>query len=240
MIRPLIFTILSFVVFSTHAQDAHSVDQIIDKYLEVTKIKTNAQSITDLVMSLTAESPRGVAETEIKYQFPLKFNMSVFSNGMELMSTVYDGDKLARKSTWGNNGKQEPKTGDAAKAEAQKSNPFFELDYKNNGFTAILLPSESFNDIAYHVIEFKDPEGKTWKDYFNPKTGLKDKTWSKVESPRGAFETTVTYENYKAFKGSEILFAGVKKQTTQMGEIASELQSVKINKGLKPKDFEIK
>lgn len=238
--RSLLIALFSFLIFNSFAQDGATADQIIEKYLEVTKIKTNAPNITDMVMSLTAESPRGVAETEIKYQFPLKFNMSVFSNGMELMSTIYDGEKLARKSTWGNNGKQEPKTGDAAKAEAQKSNPFFELEYKTNGFTATLLPSESFNDIAYNVIEFKDPEGKTWKDYYNPNTGFKDKTWTKVESPRGAFETTVAYENYKTFKGSEILFASVKKQTTQMGEIASELQSVKINKGLKAKDFEIK
>ncbi|MCP9768179.1 hypothetical protein EGI22_09660 [Lacihabitans sp. LS3-19] len=233
----LLFCFLGFVA---KAQETQTADQIIDKYLEVTKIKGNSSSITDMVMNSTAESPRGVAETEVKYQFPFKFKMSMFSNGMELMSTIYDGEKLARTSTWGNNGKQEPKTGNAAKAEAQKSNPFFELEYKNNGFSATLLPSETFNEIAYNVIEFKDPEGKTWKDYYNPSTGLKDKTWSKMESPRGVFETTVNYENYKSFKGSEILFPSVKKQSTQMGEVSSELQSVKINKGLKAKDFEIK
>jgi hypothetical protein len=234
--KAIVFAILSFCFISAHAQDFTSVDQVIDKYLEVTKIKANAASITDLVMNYTSESPRGVAETEIKYQFPLKYNMSIFSNGMELMSTVYDGEKLARKSSFGNNAPQEPKTGNAAKAEAQKSNPFFELDYKNQGFSANLLPKEG----DFYVVEFKDSEGKTWKDYYNSKTGFKDKSWVKMESPRGSFETTVLIENYKAFKGSDILFPVVKKQTTQMGEISNELQSIKVNKGLKAKDFEIK
>ena len=234
--KATLFAILCFCFVSASAQDITTADQVIDKYLEVTKIKANAANITDLVMNLTSESTRGVAETEIKYQFPLKYNMTIFSNGMELMSTVYDGDKLARKSSFGNQGNQEPKTGNAAKGEAQKTNPFFELDYKNQGFTANLLPMEG----DLYVIEYTDPEGKTWKDYFNSKTGFKDKTWSKFESPRGTFETTVTYENYKAFKGSEILFAAKKKQGTQMGEVTNELQSIKVNKGLKAKDFEIK
>ena len=158
--KAIVFAIFSFCFISANAQDFTSADQVIDKYLEVTKIKANAVSITDLVMNYTSESPRGVAETEIKYQFPLKYNMSIFSNGMELMSTVYDGEKLARKSSFGNNAPQEPKTGNAAKAEAQKSNPFFELDYKNQGFSANLLPKEG----DFYVVEFKDSEGKTWKD----------------------------------------------------------------------------
>lgn len=234
--KATILAIFCFYFVSATAQDFTTADQVIDKYLEVTKIKANAGNITDMVMSYTSESPRGVAETEIKYQFPFKYNMSVFSNGMELMSTIYDGEKLARKSNFGNQGNQAPKTGSAAKAEALKSNPFFEIDYKNQGFSSTFLAKEG----DLYVIEFKDPEGKTWKDYYNAKTGLKDKTWVKMESPRGSFESTVIYENYKAFKGSEILFAAVKKQATQMGEIANELQSIKLNKGLKAKDFEIK
>jgi hypothetical protein len=229
------FAVLCFCFINASAQQFTTSDQVIDKYLEVTKIKANAAAITDLVMSYTSESPRGVAETEIKYQFPLKYNMSVFANGMSIMSTIYDGEKLARVSNFGN-GNQEPKTGNAAKSEAQKSNPFFEVDYKNQGFSSTLLANEG----DFYVVEYKDPEGKTWKDYFNMKTGLKDKSWVKMETPRGAFETTVVFENYKAFKGSEILFSATKKQNTQMGEIANELQSIKINKGLKAKDFEIK
>jgi hypothetical protein len=234
--KATILALFCFCFLSASAQDFTTADQVIDKYLEVTKIKSNASSITDLVMNYTSESPRGVAETEIKYQFPLKYNMSVFSNGMELMSTIYDGEKLARKSNFGNQGNNQPKTGDAAKAEAQKSNPFFEMDYKNQGFSATFLAKEG----DLYVVEYRDPEGKTWKDYYNAKTGLKDKTWMKVESPRGSFESTVLYENYKAFKGSEIIFAAVKKQATQMGEISNELQSIKVNKGLKANYFEIK
>jgi hypothetical protein len=70
-------------------------------------------------------------------------------------------------------------------------------------------------------------------------SGLKVKTFSINETTRGKFESSTFYEDYKAFKGSEILFATKRKQNSQMGEIVSELQTIKINKGIKEKDFAI-
>jgi hypothetical protein len=231
-----VFTILSV---TANCQILSTPDQVIQKYLEVTKIKDNSANITDMVMSYTSESPRGVAETDFKYMFPFKCNMSVFANGMELMSATFDGEKMARKSNWGG-GNQPPKTGASAIAEGARFNPFIETDYVNLKFTTSLLPNETIESGECYVVEIKDTEGKTWKDYYDTKTGFKTKTFSINESPRGKVESTILYENYKAFKGSEILFSAVKKQTSPMGEISSELQSVKINKGLKAKDFEIK
>ncbi len=90
------------------------------------------------------------------------------------------------------------------------------------------------------MIEIKDTDGKISKDYFNPTTGFKDRTSVTRTSPRGTMEITTVFENYKAFKGSDILFPTIRKQKTQMGEMSTEVQSIKFNKGLKPKDFEIK
>ena len=234
-----IIVVLSFCFLNSFGQKFTTPEEVIEKYLEVTKIKANAATINDMVFSYTSESPRGVAETEIKIQFPFKYNMSVFSNGMELFSTIYDGEKLLRKSNWGG-GNQEPKTGPAAKNEAFRSHPFVEMEYKNLGYTTTLLGTESADGKEYYIIEVKDADGKSWKDYYNVATGFKDKTWIKMETPRGSMESTSVNESYKAFKGTEILFPATRKQIGQMGETVSELQSVKINKGLKPKDFEIK
>jgi hypothetical protein len=234
MKKILLLTLL-FLSFQGFSQKLTTSDEVIDKYLEVTKIKANAAAITDMVISMTSESPRGVAETEVKYAFPFKYAMTVFASGMTLMSTTFDGDKLQNKSNWGG-GNQEPKSGAAAKNEAFKTHPFLELEYKTIGYTSTLLPEEG----DFYVVEFKDADGKTWKNYYNSKTGLKEKTWVKVESPRGSFESTTILEGYKTYKGSEILFPSVRKQTTQMGEITSDVQSIKFNKGIKPKDFEIK
>jgi hypothetical protein len=234
MKKALLF-LLSFISLEGIAQKFTTADEVIEKYLEVTKIKANAAAITDMTMSMTSESPRGVAETEMKYAFPFKYTMSVYASGMTIMSTTYDGEKLQSKSNWGG-GNQEPKTGAVAKNEANKTNPFIELEYKNLGFTSALLAEEG----EYYVIEFKDTDGKPWKSFYNMKTGLKDKVWFKTESPRGPVESTSLLESYKAFKGSDILFPSVRKQTTPMGEISSEVQSIKFNKGIKAKDFEIK
>jgi hypothetical protein len=212
-----------------------SVEAILNKYLEVTKIKTGAASITDISMSMTTESARGVAETEIKYAFPYKYSMNVYANGMTVMNSAFNGE--TSKTVMGFGGQSpEPKTGIAAKNDAYKSHPFLELIYSENGFTATLLADEG----EHHVIEFKDSDGKSIKNYYNKSTGFKDKIWSKTESPRGTFESTAILENYKTFKGSEILIPALRKQTTGMGEITSEVQTVKFNKGLKDKDFEIK
>ena len=226
---------LSFVCVQAYSQKLTTADEVIEKYLEVTKLKSNTAAITDMVMSMTSESPRGVAETERKFLFPYKYTMSVYASGMTIMSTTFDGEKLQTKSNWGG-GNQEPKTGAAAKNEAFKTHPFFEIEFKTAGF----IPSFVGEEGDYYILEFKDSDNKTWKNYYNIKTGLKDKVWSKNESPRGPFEATTVFENYKAFKGSDILFPTVTKQTSSMGEITSETQSIKFNKGVKPKDFEIK
>jgi hypothetical protein len=233
--KKALLVLFSFICLQGIAQKFTTADEVIEKYLEVTKIKANAAAITDMTMSMTSESPRGVAETEMKFAFPFKYTMSVYASGMTIMSTTYDGDKLQTKSNWGG-GNQDPKTGAIAKNEANKTNPFIELDYKNLGFTSSLLPDEG----EHYVVEYKDAEGKSWKSYYNIKTGLKDKVWFKSETPRGPVESTSLLESYKAFKGSDILFPTVRKQTTPMGEISSEVQSIKFNKGIKAKDFEIK
>lgn len=235
-----LFLIFSFTQIS-YAQDLNTSDAVINKYLEVTKIKDNAANVKDMSMSYTTESQRGSAETEFKFVFPYKASMSVFGGGMEIMSMKYDGDKLQRKSGFGGgSGNNEPKTGDEAKIEAMKMNPFLEMEYSSINCTTSLLSNEKEGNTNYYVVEIKDSKGNTWKDYYNMETGFKDKTFSRNKTPRGEVESTVKFENYKTFKGSDILFAATKTTSSPMGEIVSELQTVKINKGIKDKDFEIK
>ncbi|MBK6978770.1 MAG: hypothetical protein IPH28_18145 [Cytophagaceae bacterium] len=232
-----VFVLLMLAVNIANAQK--TAQDVIKKYLEVTNISKSSATITDMVMSITTETPRGVSETETKIAFPFKYSTSMFSNGMELMSTKFDGETMVMKSNWGNNN-QEPKKGKEAITESARLNPFVEMEYEKLGFTLALLPQETIDGKTYDVVEIKDADGKVSKDYFNTATGLKDRTSMSRTSPRGTIEIVAIFEDYKAFKGSDILLPVVRKQKTQMGEISSELQSVKFNKGLKPKEFEIK
>ncbi|MGL4629589.1 MAG: hypothetical protein ACRCVT_00175 [Leadbetterella sp.] len=231
------FFVALLSAFNLSAQDFTTAEEVINKHLEVTKIKDNASKITDMVMSLTSETPRGVSETEIKIAFPFKAKMAVYGNGMTFLTMVYDGEKFDRKSPMGGNmgGGQFPKTGEEAKMAAITMNPFQELEYKNMGFVLTLLPSEG----DFYVVEIKDGKSRTFKNYYNKKTGFKEKVWSTNESPRGKMESTLVLNDYKSFKGSEILFPSSQKQTMQFGEVSSDLQSIKFNKGLKSSDFVI-
>ncbi len=243
--KKIIVMFIGLLPLAVNAQDLSSSGEVIKKYLEVTKISENYKSVTDLVLNSTTESQRGVAETEVKIAFPLRVSMSIFSNGMEVMSTRYDGQTLARKSGFSGGGGgggqgQGPRTGEEAKAEAMRLNPFMEAFYDEYGYTHKLVGTENVADKPAYVIEVTDKNGKSWKDFYDKESGLKVKTLSVNETPRGKFENTVLYEKYKALKGSPILFATVKKQVGGMGETVSELQSIKVNKGLKDKEFEIK
>jgi hypothetical protein len=238
--KAIIYILFLTVCFNSYSQNLDNAEAVLDKYLEVTKLKGNHEAIKDLSFTYTSETPRGVSETEFKYTFPFKSSMTIFASGMEIMSSKFDGEKIATKSNWGNQGNQEPKVGEAAINQAFRGHPYYEAYYKTMGVSASLVGTEKLNDQEHYIVEFKDSQGKTWKDFYNVNTGFKSQTKASNETPRGVVESTVIYEDYKTFKGSEILFASKRKQATQMGEIVSELQSVKINKGLKAKDFEIK
>lgn len=228
------------VVSQTFAQEQPTANQIIDKYVTAIGGKPAIDAIKDITLAYTSESPRGVAETEIKYLFPNKFAMGIYANGNAIMNTACDGIKLKRFSMWGGGGDQAPKEGPEVQFEALRANPFAEVSYATNNIKAELQGTEKVGDKDAYKVQLSNAEGKNWFDYFDVDSGLKVKTFSSMETPRGKMENTVLYEEYKKFKGVDVLFPAVTKRTTQMGEISSELQSVKINKNLSDKDFIVK
>ena len=66
-----VFVLLMLAVNIANAQK--TAQDVIKKYLEVTNISKSSATITDMVMSITTETPRGVSETETKIAFPFKY-----------------------------------------------------------------------------------------------------------------------------------------------------------------------
>lgn len=219
------------VSLSTIAQSSQDVFQ---KHIDAIGGQALLQSVNDLVLSMTTETPRGVSETEMKYKMPDKYAMSVFANGMQVMSMTYDGTQLTSTSPWG--GGQKPITGTAAKVEVLRSHPFAEIMYLDQKIqpTQIETIQEDGQDAIKVVFKIED---QTWTNVYDAKTGLKKYMTSISKSPRGEFESKVIFSDYKKFKGSEILFPAKRQQTTGMGNVTSTLVSIKMNKGLKDKDF---
>ncbi|WP_158237917.1 hypothetical protein [Emticicia sp. TH156] len=260
--KRLFVSLFSFVAMSSFAQSTPTADAILDKYIAAIGGKDAIAKVQDITINSTSETQRGTSETEVKYKFPDKYSSSMYFNGNAGMTTVFDGKNFkssggfggrggfgggngaggnAGGGNGGNGGARQQPEGPAAKIQAMRSNPFFELMYKELGITATVQGTEKVGDKDAYKVEVSTQDGRKWTDYFDVASGLKVKTFSTNETPRGKFESTVTYENYKKFKGTEFLIPAVTKRTAgQMGEIVTEVQSVKINKGLKDSEFEIK
>lgn len=246
--RRIFVSLFSFITLGSFAQDTPSADAIIDKYIMAIGGKDVISKIQDITISSTSESQRGTSETEIKYKFPDKYASSMYFNGNPGMTTIYDGKNFkssggfgGRGGNAGGGGNRPQLEGNAAKIQAMRSNPFFETMYKDLGITGTVLGIEKVGDKDTYKIEFTTVEGRKWTDFFDITSGLKIKTFTSNETQRGKFEQTTLYENYKKFKGTDFLVSAVNKRSGgQMGEIVSEVQSVKINKGLKDSEFEIK
>ncbi|MDZ7934431.1 MAG: hypothetical protein U5M51_05590 [Emticicia sp.] len=238
--KKLFVTALSLLTFGTFAQDTPSADAIIEKYLTAIGGKEAIAKIQDLTISSTSETQRGTSETEMKFKFPDRYSMSVYANGNEVMSSIYDGNKLKSGSSFGG-GNRPPMEGKEAQMTAMRSNPFSETLYDKMGITRTVVGKEKVGDKDAYKLELATADGKKWNDFYDVESGLKVKTYSMIETPRGKFENNVYYMNYKKFKGVDVMFPSqTKRSAGQMGDITSEVQSVKVNKGLKDSEFVIR
>lgn len=231
--KKLIFSVM--MVAAAIGTQAQSAEAVFQKHIQAIGGAELIKSVTDLTLSMTTETPRGVSETEMKYKMPDKYAMSVFANGMQVMSMTYDGTQLSSSSPWGGGG-QKPVTGPAAKAEVLRSHPFAETFYLEQKLVPAQIETlqEDGKNVIKVVMQYED---QTWTNVYDAETGLKKYVVSKAKTPRGEFESKVIFSDYKKFKGSELLFPGTRQQTTGMGNVTSSLVSIKVNKGLKDKEF---
>jgi outer membrane lipoprotein-sorting protein len=236
--KKIVAAIALLIAFNASAQDM-TAGQVIDTYLEKVGGKEKISAIKDITISSTSDTPRGVSETEIKYKAPHKYMMSVY--GMELFKTMNNGEKVVRKSSFGGGGGERPeKTGKEAQIEGMMMSPFPEMYYAEAGLTSNMVGVDKVEDKEAYKIELTAADGRKSFVWFDKASFLKIKTSMTMKSPRGGgeVEQVTLFEDYTKFKGTEVLLPKVRKQTTQMGEIVSEVNSVKVNKGIEDKVFE--
>lgn len=226
--------ILFFASITSNFAQSSSTD-VFQNHLKAIGGKEMLQAVSDMTLSMTTETPRGVSETEMKFKMPLKYALSVYAGGQQMMSSTYNGDKLVTSSPWG--GAQKPLEGEIAKAEILKNHPFAELFFEEAGVKTLSSEQTDIDGKKYQKVVLSLGTAQ-WTNFYDVETGLKHSTVAENKTPRGTFESKTTFSDYKKFKGSEILFAAKRQQTTGMGAITSELQSIKLNKGLKDKEFE--
>ncbi|MDY8137099.1 hypothetical protein [Aquimarina sp. 2201CG5-10] len=161
-------TLLIFIIISvglTTSVRSQTVEEILDKYTEVTGGQENWDKITSMKIMGTAKLVSQNMElpmTRILMKDGRQYT-SLLINGMSYVSIAYDG-----KSAWGSNQEMNPENKDQETTEnlkrAIKEFPYPIHNWYENGFKAELLGTEEINGVRTFKIKFiKDPiliEGK--------------------------------------------------------------------------------
>ncbi len=232
--KPLFGTILGLLVsLSAFAQDLTTADAVLDKYLTAVGGKDKISAIKDITTSATSDIQGRTMETETKLKMPNKFKQTSYMMGNEAGGTTYDGTTLSRSMR----GQTTTKEGKEAFQEFMQNMPFPELLYDSLGVEKKLVGMENVNGKDAYDLEFT-VNGNTWHDFFDKDSGLKVKRTATNESPRGKTEAVFSYGDYKAVNGIKFPFTSSRK--FGQFEMASETQSIKLNKGIDDKHFRIK
>ncbi len=269
MKNTLLIAVLFALSLNTHAQDP-TADQVLDKYLTAIGGKEAIMKIQDLTISSTAETQRGAMENEVRVKMPNKFTSVTYMMGNEVNRQICDGSKISMLSGWGGNQQTNVIEGADATMMVLGSNPFPEMMYDQLKITKNVVGRDTVNGKIAWKVEFSTPEGKKWSESFDMATGLKLKKvagmgatrrvqvgsapaqQSPATAPSGGQGRpegsggmrggiNVVYDNYKEIKDG----GGVKmpfSRSQKMGpmDMKFEIQTIKVNKGLKDGAFEVK
>ena len=234
--KKILITILTLGAMLANAQEPTTADQVIDRYLAAVGGKDAIAKVQDMSIEMSAETERGTMLNEFKMKAPNKFVSVMFAMGSEVRRVTGNGEKVSTTQGFGGNNQTQVSEGAKAQAELMQNHPFPELFYESLGVQKALLGKEPINGADAHKIELTLGDRK-WTEYFDAATGLKLRRFASVETPRGKMDIVQNYSDYKAVEGIKVPYV------REMGgrfAMKMEVQTVKINKGVKDKEFEIK
>ena len=234
--KTILTLILCLGITAARAQNTLTADQVIDTYLTAIGGKAAIAKVKDMSMDMAAETERGTMLSEFKMKAPNKFVSVMFAMGSEVRRVTGNGGRVSTTQGFGGNNQTQLSDGAKAQGELMQNHPFPELFYDSLGVQRVLLGKESINGAEANKVEFSLGDRK-WIEHFDVASGLKVKRSATVETPRGKMDIAQSYSDYKAVEGVKIPYV------REMGgrfAMKMEVQSVKINKGIKDKEFEIK
>ena len=240
--KKTLFFVANLLIISTlsFAQDTPTADAIIEKYIAAIGGKDAIAKITDVSKMMNSERNGNTMETETKFKMPNKFRQSTYAAGNEMRLMICDGTKLySKQQGFGNRPEQiDTKEGKDAQAGILENHPFAETLYAENKIVGAVLGTEAVDGKDAYKVEFTSEDGKKWTDFFDKTSGLKVKRTALRKSPMGETTATILFQNYKEVGG--IKFPYIIDQNFGQFQMKQEIQSVKVNKGLKDGDFVIK
>jgi len=208
-----------------------SANDVINNYIKSIGGSDQLKSVTDLSIIATGSVQGIEIIATTKQKSPDKYLQEVTVPAMNMVAAhiVVNGDEVSLNQ----NGQAVPVTDEIKKSLKEQAVIFPELYYPQNGYTLTLDSNlELLNDAYVYVVNITHNNGKTIKDYFDEKTGLKVK---EVIENKGVTSSTVEFSDYKEISG--IKFAFVRK--TDMGgqTIDFKVKEVKVNTNIPDTDF---
>ncbi|MES2794416.1 MAG: pitrilysin family protein [Bacteroidota bacterium] len=211
-----------------------TVENILEKYINAIGGKDKISAINEVDMTFSGQIPNGPALTvSIAKKSPDKSLQEIKVMGNVMQKMVVNG-AAANMTQRGQ--EVEVKGADLQQAVA-KAFLFYELNPSKAGLKTSLEGTEKIEGKDCTKIGFSVGDSK-WVEYFDNATGLKIRSLETKKGPSGDTEITVDYSDYKETDG--VKFPSVLKQNMGPMVLEIKLESIKLNKGIDDKLFNLK
>lgn len=207
-----------------------TAQQVFDNYVTAIGGKEALMKVTDLTMSMSADMGGNAILMTRKQKLPNKFSMVVNAMGMEVAKQTSDGTKVQMNNMQSGSQMLE---GPDAKMMIAASTIFPEMRRAETGVKSELVGTEKVNGKDAYKITNTLGES-SWTDFYDVASGLK--VQSIVKTAQGS--QTSMMSDYKVVDGVKFPFT-INSQTPR-GPMTMTVDDVKMNKGLKDADFEVK
>lgn len=210
-----------------------TIEQVLNKYVEVLGGKENIEKIKDRTMTLKG-SVQGMDISVVIYQkYPNKLFQTIDIGGMYKMKTTFDGEKGKADQM----GQVQDLAGDQLD-EMKGSGMDAMLDYSKYGYKTELSSMENINGKEAYKVTLTSAMGKKSMQYYSVETGFLIRSVSQISSPQGTVTQTTDMDDYRDVQGMKYPF----KLSQNFGPQTIDLSvsSIEINTGLNDVLFEIK
>jgi predicted Zn-dependent peptidase len=214
--------------------DGLTAQNVVDNYVAAIGGKDNMMKVTDRTINMSGQV-MGMDITLVVKQKTPNLMYQKLDGGVFFQKSQYDGKKgMSASSMTGT----EILEGEALEELKMQAIMFKELKYAELGYTLNLEGMEKVGDKMAYVVEITAPSGKKSKEYFDTESGLKIQETSMIESPQGNMVQITSSSDYREVNG--IKYPHKIKQKVGPQTVDMQVESIKVNTGLKKGEFKVK
>jgi hypothetical protein len=209
-----------------------TAQKVIDNYITAIGGQAAVDKVKDLKREYTT-SVQGMTATMTEYnKAPNQYAMQMKMGTMTMQDIVFDGKKGKAGGMQG----EKALEGDDLQEIMNSVYAFPELHYKDLNKTIELTGVVDVNGKKAYRMKVSDPDGASFTDYYDVKTGLKLRRSEMQGSGQHMAQVNTDYSDYSAEGG--ILFPHTVKQNAGM-DITFTATKISVNQGIDASVFKV-